>query len=141
NGLGEVSNESLEVTRHIVYALSDTLDEGEYVVKIMGNPDIRKRRIVLPEEVTLESVEGLKEVQQTETDGRIVLTGVSTTSKYMNGTIQTFEYVTIVTFSKKPWYFNRLVIPILMLMEGLLAIAAIYSLQGKLSKSSKKGNI
>ena len=141
NALGEVSNESLEVTRHIVYELSDTLDGGEHVVRIIGNPDVRNRRIVLPEGVTLESAEGLKEIQQTEANGRIVLTGASTTSKYMNGTIQTFEYVTIVTFSKKPWYFNRLVIPILMFMEGLLAIAAIYSLKGKLSKSSSDGNI
>ncbi len=141
NALGEVSNESLEVTRHVVYELSDTLDDGEHVVKIIGNPDIRERRIVLPKGATLESAEGLKEMQQTEVDGRIVLTGASTTSKYMNGTIQTFEYVTIVTFSKKPWYFNRLVIPILMFMEGLLAIAAIYSLKGKLIKSPNKGNI
>lgn len=141
NALGGVSNESLELTRHIVYELSDTLDGGEHVVKIIGNPDVRKRRIVLPEGATLESVDGLKEMQQTETDGRIVLTGASATSKYMNGTIQTFEYMTIVTFSKKPWYFNRFVIPILIFMEGLLAIVAVYSIKRKLGKSSNKGNI
>lgn len=141
DALGDVSNESFEVTRHIVYKLPESLGAGEHVIWIIGNPAIEKRRIVLPEGVTLESAEGLKEMQQTETDGRIVLSGISGTSKYLNGTIPTFEFATVVTFSKKPWYFNRLVIPILMLMEGLLAIAALYSMRGKLSKSSNKGNI
>ena len=138
DALGEVTNESLKVTRHIVYKLPESLGTGEHVIWVMGNPDIEKRLIVLPEGVTLDSAKGLKDMQQTETEGRIVLSGISATSKYMNGTIQTFEYATVVTFSKKPWYFNRLVLPLLILLEGLLAIAALYSIRGILHKSSNE---
>jgi len=98
------------------YKIMTPIDHSKHSIWIQGHPAIDERTIILPENMDMESIAGIKNSNITN-DSRIMITGASTTRKFMNNTRPTFEYATVVVIDKKPVYAKHWFLPLLGMIE------------------------
>ena len=98
------------------YGIMTPIDCGRHSIWIQGHPAIDERTIILPENMDMESIAGIKDSIITK-NSRIMITGASTTRKFMNNTRTTFEYATVVVIDKKPVYAHPWFLPLLGAIE------------------------
>jgi hypothetical protein len=59
------------------YAVTTPLDSGSHSIWIQGHPGVVKRTIIIPDDINMESIVGIKDSETVEVDGCTVITGVS----------------------------------------------------------------
>jgi hypothetical protein len=103
------------------YAVTTPLDSGSHSIWIQGHPGVVKRTIIIPDDINMESIVGIKDSETVEVDGCTVITGVSDTRKFMSdGGNLTFEYATVVEVCKMPMYAQSWFLPLLVAAEIVL---------------------
>jgi hypothetical protein len=111
---------SFLINSTIKYAVAAPLDSGRHSIWIQGHPGVASRTIVIPDDINMESIVGIKDSRTVEEDGYTVITGVSTTRKFMSDSGITFEYATVVEVCKRPIYANSWFLPLLAAVEVTL---------------------
>ncbi len=102
------------------YAVTTPLDSGSHSIWIQGHPGVVKRTIIIPDDINMESIVGIKDSETVEVDGCTVITGVSDTRKFMSDGGITFEYATVVEVCKMPMYAQSWFMPLLVAAEIVL---------------------
>ena len=136
--MGEVNDDKLTIKTRIIYKSPYPLDVREHVMQISMLPDMSQYRITLPEGTKLESIDGIDDVQEAEIGSRVILDVSCEEHTYLNNADSTSDHMTTIKFSKKPWYFNRLTLPTLLIIQIMLGVGAIYSARTDLTKVSKE---
>lgn len=113
----DVSDSLIVINSTLKYSVAVSLDCSRHSIWIQGHPAIDERTIILPENVDMESIAGIKDSSTMKEDGRIMITGASTTRKFMNNNRTTFEYATVVSIYKKPMYAQPWFLPLLAAIE------------------------
>ena len=136
NAQGDINITSpINVTTFVEYKLLTPITSGEHKLWILGHPLIQKMEITLPEDVIVVSSDGLDNMTSSTYDGRVVLGGESGIRTFMVENRTTFEYATTVDMYKKPFYAESYFLPLLVFIEMLLAVFAIYIIKGKKQSS------
>ena len=105
----------------IKYAVTIALDSGSHSIWIQGHPGIVKRTIIIPDDINMDSIVGIKDSETVEEAGCTVITGVSDTRKFLSGGGNlTFEYATVVEVCKRPLYAQSWFLPLLVAAEIVL---------------------
>ncbi|MCK5661230.1 MAG: hypothetical protein KAH86_07705 [Methanosarcinales archaeon] len=136
--LGEVNNETITIKKRIIYKAPYPLDVREHVMQIVMYPDITQYRITFPEGTKLESIDGVENVQEAEIGSRVILDVSCEEHTYLNDADPTSDHMTTIKFSKKPWYYSRITLPTLLIIQIMLGVAAVYSARTDLNKVSKE---
>ncbi|WP_135389870.1 hypothetical protein [Methanolobus halotolerans] len=123
---GQVNSSVLNVTTTVQYGLDSTISSGEHSIWVLGHPLINKIELVLPDGTELVSYDGLDNSSQSFKGGRVVLEGASGIRSFMNGDMPAFEYAVHVDIREKPFYKNKYFLPILIIIEIMLASIALY---------------
>lgn len=123
---GDVNKDVLLVTTFVKYELGSDVSTGEHSIWILGHPMIENMMIILPEGMSLDSYTGLENVSQSTKSGRMVLEGSSGVRSFMVNETPTFEYAVLLEISREPFYKKTFFIPLLVLLEILLALLALY---------------
>ena len=108
---------SFLINSTIKYAVAAPLDSGRHSIWIQGHPGVASRTITIPDDINMESIVGIKDSRTVEEDGYTVITGASTTRKFMSDSGITFEYATVVEVCKRPIYANPWFLPLLAAIE------------------------
>lgn len=108
---------SFLINSTIKYAVAAPLDSGRHSIWIQGHPGVASRTIIIPDDINMESIVGIKDSEIVEEDGYTVITGVSTTRKFMSDSGITFEYATVVEVCKRPIYAHSWFLPLLAAIE------------------------
>ncbi|WP_406657711.1 hypothetical protein V7O62_03900 [Methanolobus sp. ZRKC2] len=123
---GEVNEDALLVTTFVNYELGFDISTGKHDVWILGHPLIEGMTIILPQGMDLDSYAGLENVSQSTKSGRLVLEGSSSVRSFMINETPTFEYAVLIEISREPFYKKPFFLPLLFLVEILLALLALY---------------
>ncbi len=100
------------------YAVATPLDSGSHSIWIQGHPGVASRTIIIPDDINMDSIVGIKDSETAEVDGCTVITGVSATRKFLSdGGNLTFEYATVVEVCKRPLYTQSWFLPLLVAAE------------------------
>jgi Ca2+/Na+ antiporter len=138
---GLVDTSQLNVTTIVQYGANSTISEGNHSVWVLGHPLIDNMRFVLPAGMELVSYDGLDNASQSVQDGRVVLEGVSGIRSFMLEDKPAFEYAAYITMQKKSIYKNSFFLPLLIFIELILALAALYIYRiNKINKIKKLNN-
>lgn len=136
NAQGDINITSpINVTTFVEYKLLSSITSGEHELWILGHPLIQKMEITLPDGMAVVSSDGLENMTSSSIDGRVVLEGESGIRTFMVGNRTVFEYATTVDMYKKPFYAESYFLPLLVFIEMLLAVFAIYVIKGKKQSS------
>lgn len=137
--LGEVNDDKITIKKRIIYKTPYLLDVREHVMHVVLRADVVQYRITLPEGTKLESIDGIENVQETEIGSHVILNASCCEEHtYLNDAYPTSDHMAIIKFSKKPWYYSRLALPTLLIIQVMLGVAAIYSARTDLNKVSKE---
>ncbi|WP_407356210.1 hypothetical protein [Methanolobus sp. WCC5] len=134
---GPVDNSQLNVIITVQYSINSTISQGKHSVWVLGHPRIDNMRFVLPLGMELVSYDGLDDVSQSVQDGRVVLEGVSGIRSFTIEDRPVFEYAAYVTIQKKPIYKNSFFLPLLVIIEIILASTALYIIKKNKINNSK----
>ncbi|AFV22689.1 hypothetical protein Mpsy_0478 [Methanolobus psychrophilus R15] len=134
NAQGPVDNSTLSVTTTIQYSMSSVLSAGEHSIWVLGHPLIDNMKFVLPKGMEVISYDGLDEASQSVYDGRVVLEGISGLRSFVIEDNPAFEYAAHVTFQKEPFYKNSFFLPLLVVIEIILASIALYIIKKNKNK-------
>ncbi|WMW23169.1 hypothetical protein RE476_04890 [Methanolobus mangrovi] len=133
---GMVDISQLNVTTIVQYGANSTISEGKHSVWVLGHPLIDNMRFVLPADMELVSYDGLDNASQSVQDGRVVLEGVSGIRSFMINDTPAFEYAAYVTIEEKSIYERSFFLPLLIIIEIILASIALYIIRmNKIKKS------
>ena len=136
NAEGDINITSpINVTTFVEYKLLSPISSGEHKLWILGHPLIHKMVIMLPDGMAVVSSDGLENMTSSSIDGRVVLEGESGIRTFMVENRTIFEYATTVDMYKKPFYAESYFLPLLVFIEMLLAVFAIYMIKGKKQSS------
>ena len=136
NAQGDINITSpINVTTFVEYKLLSPITSGEHELWILGHPLIHKMVIMLPDGMAVVSSDGLENMTSSSIDGRVVLEGESGIRSFMVENRTIFEYATTIDMYKKPFYAKSYFIPLLVFIEMLLAVFAIYTIKGKKESS------
>lgn len=136
NAQGDINITSpINVTTFVEYKFLSPIPSGEHELWILGHPLIQNMKITLPEGVIVASSDGLDNMTTSTYDGKIVLEGESGIRTFMVENRTIFEYATTVDMYKKPFYAESYFLPLLVFIEMLLAVFAIYMIKGKKQSS------
>jgi hypothetical protein len=135
NAKGNTSNETINVATVIKYEIVTPISSGEHELWIIGHPQIQDVKITLPPEMNYISINGLDNLTKSTENGRVVLGGESGLRAFMVGNRTTFEYATTIVMYKRPFYAKSYFLPLLVFIEMLLAVFAIYTIKGKKQSS------
>ncbi|MFA0822886.1 MAG: hypothetical protein ACC612_08335 [Methanomethylovorans sp.] len=126
---GNVTQAPLYVNTTINYGLTPNLGAGEHSLWVIGHPLIQRMRISLPEDTILISNDGLENVTTMKSlrDDSLELEGQSGIRNFMVGNRSTFEYAASVEFRERKFYEHSYVLPVLLGMELVLIVFAIYA--------------
>jgi hypothetical protein len=83
-------------------------------------------KFVLPKGMEVIFYDGLDEASRSSQDGRAVLEGISGIRSFVIEDKPAFEYAAHVTFQKDPFYKNSFFLPLLIVIEIILASIALY---------------
>ncbi|MCK5660038.1 MAG: hypothetical protein KAH86_01665 [Methanosarcinales archaeon] len=136
--MGEVNDDKLTIKTRIIYKNPYPLDVREHIMQINMRPGIVQYRITFPEGTKLESIDGVENVQKAEVGSRVILDASCEEHTYLNNADPTSDHMTTIKFSKKPWYFSRLTLPVLLIIQIMLGVGAVYSARTDLNKVSKE---
>ena len=132
NAQGDINITSpINVTTFVEYKLHSPIPSGEHELWILGHPLIQNMKITLPDGMAVVSSDGLENMTTSTYDGRVVLEGESGIRTFMVENRTIFEYATTVDMYKKPFYAESYFLPLLVFIEMLLAVFAIYVIKGK----------
>lgn len=126
NAEGPVDTSVLNVTTTIRYSMDPMVSAEEYSIWVLGHPLIDKMEFVLPKDMELLSYDGLDNTSQSVDDGRVMLGGVSGIRSFMIEDRPAFEYAVLIKMQKEPFYKKSFVLPILIIIEIILASIALY---------------
>lgn len=136
NAQGDINITSpINVTTFVEYKFLSPIPSGEHELWILGHPLIQNMKITLPEGVIVASSDGLDNMTTSTYDGKIILEGESGIRTFMVENRTIFEYATTVDMYKKPFYAESYFLPLLVFIEMLLAVFAIYMIKGKKQSS------
>jgi len=125
NATGDVTQAPLYVNTTINYGLTPALESNNHSLWVMGHPLIERMRIQLPQDTILVSNDGLENVTTLNTDP-LILEGKSGIRNFMVGNKSTFEYAANVEFRERKFYEHNYVLPLLLGVELLLVVFALY---------------
>jgi len=131
---GPVNNSSMTVTTMIQYSSEPIVSGEEYSLWVLGHPLIDNMRFVLPADMKLISYDGLDNSSKSVENGHVVLEGVSGIRSFMIDDRPAFEYAVLLKIQKKSFYEHRLFLPLLILVEVLLAATALYIIRHNKNK-------
>lgn len=134
NAEGIVDDSALHVSTRIVYLLNSTLSSGEHKIWVLGDYRIDEVRFVLPTGVVLVSYDGLENASESMLNKKVVLVGKSGVTSQMVDNVQRIESASIIWIKKEPFYEHRLFLPLLILVEVLLAATALYIIKRNKNK-------
>lgn len=128
NATGAVTQAPLYINTTITYGLTSELGAGDHSLWVIGHPLIERMRISLPKDTILVSNDGLENVTTMKAlrDDSVELEGKSGIRSFMAGNKSTFEYAANVEFRERKFYEHNYVLPLLVGMELLLVVFAIY---------------
>lgn len=131
NVVGDVDGSNMTINTIVSYdfAFSESnmsLSSGNHSIWILGHPLIENMKISLPQNIELESHSGIHNVAQSVQNGRIVLEGSSGIRSFMVDDRPTFEYAVFLEISEQPFYEKAFFLPLLVLIELVLASVAFY---------------
>lgn len=136
NSEGDINVTSpINVTTFVEYKILSPISSGEHELWILGHPLIKKVEIMLPDGMAVVSSAGLENMTSSSSDGRVVLEGESGIRSFMVENRTIFEYATTVDVYKKPFYAESYFLPLLVFIEMLLAVFAIYIIKTKKQSS------
>lgn len=125
NATGDVTQTPLYVNTTINYGLTPALGSSNHSLWVMGHPQIKRMRIQLPKDTIFISNDGLENVTTLNTDP-FILEGKSGIRNFMVGNKSTFEYAASVEFRQRKFYEHNYVLPLLLGLEVLLVVFALY---------------
>ncbi|WP_292464032.1 hypothetical protein [Methanolobus sp.] len=134
NAQGPVDNSTLSVTTTVQYSMSSVLSAGVHGVWVLGHPLIDNMEFVLPKGMEVVSYDGLDNTSQSVHGGRVVLEGVSGIRSFVIEDKPAFEYAAYVTFQKEPFYKGSFFLPLLVVIEIILASIALYIIKKNKNK-------
>ncbi|GEM_PF-1300581 len=134
---GLVDTSQLNVTTIVQYGANSTISEGNHSIWVLGHPLIESMRFVLPDGMELVSYDGLDNASQSVQDGRVVIEGVSGIRSFAINDTPAFEYAAYVTMQKKPFYKSSFFLPLVVIIEVLLASIALYIIKNNKIKNSQ----
>jgi hypothetical protein len=134
NAEGPVDNSALNVTTTIQYGMDSIISTGEHSIWVLGHPLIDKMEFTLPRDMELVSYDGLDNTSESVQDGRVMLEGVSGIRSFMNEDRPAFEYAVFIKMQKEPFYKNSFFLPLLVIIEIILASIALYIIKGNKNK-------
>lgn len=123
---GVVDNSTLYVRTSIDYGVGTLLSSGNHTIWVIGHPLIESVKVSLPQGVDVMSYDGIGNASQTTMAGRVVLEGSSDVRSFMVEDRPTFEYAMFIEFSKEPFYRKAFFLPLLVLLELILALLGLY---------------
>ncbi|MDW7733312.1 MAG: hypothetical protein SCH66_12910 [Methanolobus sp.] len=123
---GVVDNSTLYVRTSIDYGVGTLLSSDNHTIWVIGHPLIESVRLSLPEGVDVMSYDGIENASQATVGGRVVLEGSSGVRSFMVEDRPTFEYAMFIEFSKEPFYRKSFFLPLLVLVELVLALSGLY---------------
>jgi len=128
---GELDNSNMSITTMVSYGFASSasnmsLSSGDRSIWILGHPSINNIKISLPQNIELESHAGIDNITQSANGGRIVLEGSSGIRSFMVDEKPTFEYAVFLETSEQSFYEKAYFIPLLVLVELLLALTGYY---------------
>ncbi|WP_406661264.1 hypothetical protein V7O66_01710 [Methanolobus sp. ZRKC3] len=126
NAQGDVDEDELFVRTVVIYEFDQSLSSGEHDVLILGHPLIDHMQIILPEGMSPISFDGLDNSSLISENGRMVLEGASGVRSFMVGEKPTFEYAVFIEMYREPFYKKAFFLPLLILVEILLASLGLY---------------
>ncbi len=128
NATGNVTQAPLYVNTTINYGLTPYLGAGDHSLWIIGHPQIERMHISLPKDTILVSNDGLENVTTMKSlrDDSVELEGKSGIRSFMVGNRSTFEYAADVEFRERKFYEHNYVLPLLLGIELVLIVFAIY---------------
>ncbi|WP_319507280.1 hypothetical protein [uncultured Methanolobus sp.] len=134
---GLVDTSQLNVTTIVQYGAKSTISEGNHSIWVLGHPLIESMRFVLPDGMELVSYDGLDNASRSVQDGRVVIEGVSGIRSFAINNTPAFEYAAYVTMQKKPFYKSSFFLPLVVIIEVLLASIALYIIKNNKIKNSQ----
>ncbi|MBN2111074.1 MAG: hypothetical protein JW705_08335 [Methanosarcinaceae archaeon] len=123
---GVIDDSPLYVTTKVIYEVDTLLSTGDHTIWVIGHPLIEDVKVSLPEGVTVQSCDGIENASWTTEDGRPVIRGSSGVRSFIVEDRPTFEYAMFLEFSKEPFYREPFFIPLLLLLELILALLGLY---------------
>jgi hypothetical protein len=134
NAEGLVDTSVLNVTTTIRYSMDPMVSAEEHSIWVLGHPLIDKMEFVLPKDMELLSYDGLDNTSQSVYDGRVMLEGVSGIRSFMIEDRPAFEYAVLMKMQKEPFYKKNFVLPLLIIIEIILASIALYIIKNNKNK-------
>ena len=111
---------SFLINSTLEYAVATPLDHGRHSIWIQGHPGVASRTIILPDDIDMESIVGIRESEIVDGAGYTMITGVSATREFMSNGRPTFEYATVVKVCKRPIHTQPWFLPLLAAIEVTL---------------------
>ncbi|WP_049890936.1 hypothetical protein [Methanohalobium evestigatum] len=129
NAVGTINKEELRVMTEIKFTIPSEISEGYHKIWIQGHPSIKNMEITLPEDVNLNTIDGLDNIKNSTENGRTVVEGKSITQRSNVGNTTQFGYATSLNIYKKPFYEKMSFIISLFVLLLVLIASASYMIQ------------